>query len=171
MDVMQNKLSNPHGLGQQRSSSNQTRLFNLMSHLANALRQITKKSSKIQTPSSTSCSFSFSARNKSILCSDSETFSAFSLSGDPSATAPSMPLPNCSTALDREQQSGPEAAEGSNEGIKCREADGQPPRAHRGDAHAEGPKEGSLWHESQDGVSSRGREDDCMSRIVLSLCL
>ncbi|OBT55008.1 hypothetical protein VE04_05329 [Pseudogymnoascus sp. 24MN13] len=112
-----------------------------MSHLANALRQITKKSSN---PNALIYQLQLERSKQKYLVQEqlgNGMEGAVAL-GAPESENGEKSSGAKTAALDREQQSGPEAVEGSNEGLKCREADGEPARAHRGDAHAEGAKGG-----------------------------
>ncbi|OBT65980.1 hypothetical protein VE03_03178 [Pseudogymnoascus sp. 23342-1-I1] len=115
-----------------------------MSHLANALRQITKKSSN---PNALIYQLQLQRAKQRYLVQEQLG------NGTQAAVALGAPESECengekvsrpeTTALDREQQSSPEAAEGNNEGIKgIEEADGEPARAHRDDAHGEEEKGG-----------------------------
>ena len=113
-----------------------------MSHLANALRQITKKSSN---PNALVYQLQLQRAKQKYLVQEQL--------GNGMEGAVALETPESengekasgleTAALDREQQSDPEARKGNSEGIKCKEADGEPARGHGGEAaHAEGEKGG-----------------------------
>ena len=112
-----------------------------MSHLANALRQITKKSSN---PNTLIYQLQLQRAKQKYLVQEqlgNGMEGAVALGAPEGENGEKASGPE-TAALDREQQNGPEAAEGNNEGIKCREADGEPTQAHGDDAHREGEKGG-----------------------------
>ena len=112
-----------------------------MSHLANSLRQITSKSSN---PNALIYQLQLQRAKQKYLVQEQlgdGMEAAVALGAPESENREKGPGPE-TAALGREHQSGPEAAMGDNEGIKCREVDGEPGRAHEEDARGEGEKEG-----------------------------
>ncbi|KFY64522.1 hypothetical protein V496_03211 [Pseudogymnoascus sp. VKM F-4515 (FW-2607)] len=112
-----------------------------MSHLANALRQITKKSSN---PNALIYQLQLQRSKQKYLVQEqlgNGTEAAVAL-GAPESENKEKASRLETEVLDREQQSGPEAVEGIDEGIKCREAGREPGRAQEGDGHREGEKGG-----------------------------
>lgn len=112
-----------------------------MSHLANALRQITKKSSN---PNALIYQLQLQRAKQKYLVQEqlgNGMEGAVALGAPETENREKDSGPE-TVALDREQQNGLEAAEGNDEGIKSREADGEPTQGHGDDAHAEGEKGG-----------------------------
>lgn len=112
-----------------------------MSHLANALRQITNKSSN---PNALIYQLQLQRAKQQYLVQEQlgdGTEAAVAL-GAPESKNGGESSGKETAALDREQQSSPEEAKGNNEGIECREADGVPGRPHGDDARGEGEKGG-----------------------------
>lgn len=112
-----------------------------MSHLANALRQITSKSSN---PNALIYQLQLRRAKQKYLVQEQlgdGTEGAVALEAPESENGEKASGQETAT-LNREQQSGPEAAAGNNEGIKCREVDREPRRAHGEDARGEGEKGG-----------------------------
>ncbi|OBT87128.1 hypothetical protein VE02_02258 [Pseudogymnoascus sp. 03VT05] len=112
-----------------------------MSHLANALRQITKKSSN---PNALIYQLQLQRSKQKYLVQeqlDNGMEGAVALGAPESENGKKDSGPE-TARVDRYQQSVPEAVEENNEGIKRRKADGDPARAHGGSAHGEGEKGG-----------------------------
>ncbi|KFY25504.1 hypothetical protein V493_04643 [Pseudogymnoascus sp. VKM F-4281 (FW-2241)] len=112
-----------------------------MSHLANALRQITKKSSN---PNALIYQLQLQRAKQKYLAQEQlgdGIEGAVALGPPDGGTGEKVSEPE-TAALDREQQSGPEAAEGNNEATKFREADMEPARAHGVDGRGEGSERG-----------------------------
>ncbi|KFX94621.1 hypothetical protein V495_01385 [Pseudogymnoascus sp. VKM F-4514 (FW-929)] len=112
-----------------------------MSYLANALRQITKKSSN---PNTLIYQLQLERAKQKYLVQEQlgdGTEAAVAL-GAPESKNGENDAKQKLGALDREQQSHSEAAEGNNEGIQSREADGERARAHGDDDAGGGGKEG-----------------------------
>ncbi|KFX92440.1 hypothetical protein O988_07276 [Pseudogymnoascus sp. VKM F-3808] len=112
-----------------------------MSYLANALRQITKKSSN---PNTLIYQLQLERAKQKYLVQEQlgdGTEAAVAL-GAPESKNGEKDLGQESAALNREQQSHSEAAEGNNENIKSREVDGERARTHGDDAGGGGEKEG-----------------------------
>lgn len=112
-----------------------------MAHLANVLRQITNKSSN---PNALIYQLQLERAKQKYLVQEqlgSGAEGAVALGAPESENVEKGSGPE-TAAFDGGKQGDSEAAERNNEGIKCREADGEPARAHGDDARGGGEKGG-----------------------------
>ncbi|KFY15256.1 hypothetical protein V492_02123 [Pseudogymnoascus sp. VKM F-4246] len=141
--ILEPNLSRPprwgnNHLHRKPNRTSQLEFLSLMSHLANALRQITNKSSN---PNALIYQIQLQRAKQKYLVQEqlgSGTGAAIAL-GAPESEHGKNGSESTTATPNGEQKNGAEAAEGNNEGIKCRESDSQPARAEGNDC-GEGEK-------------------------------